>query len=83
MYKAKIYVTLRPSILDPKGKASHQALQSLGMHAITGVRMGKLIELDITADNEEQAHVLATDACEKLLANTVMEDYTIQISPKN
>ena len=79
MYKAKIYVTLRASILDPKGKASHHALQSLGMTAVKGVRMGKLIEMDIDAASEEDAKNVAADACEKLLANTVMEDYSIQI----
>ncbi len=81
MYKAKIYVTLRASILDPKGKASHHALHSLGMTSVKGVRMGKLIEMDIDAASEAEAKDVAAIACEKLLANTVMEDYTIQISP--
>ncbi len=79
MYKATIFVTLRPSILDPKGKASLHALQSLGMNSIKGVRMGKLIEMDIEADSEDNARSIAADSCEKLLANVVMENYHIDI----
>ncbi len=80
MYKAKIHVTLRKSILDPKGKATHQALQNLGLNQINNVRIGKLIELDIHADSEDNARELAETACNQLLANEVMEDYQIEIS---
>ena len=79
MYKAIIFVTLRPSILDPKGKASLHALQSLGMSSVKGVRMGKLIEMDIEAATEEDARSIAVESCEKLLANVVMENYHIDI----
>jgi phosphoribosylformylglycinamidine synthase subunit PurS len=79
MFKATIFVTLRPSILDPKGKASLHALQSLGMSAVQGVRMGKLIEMDIHATTEEDARAIAVESCEKLLANVVMENYHIDI----
>jgi phosphoribosylformylglycinamidine synthase subunit PurS len=79
MYKATIFVTLRPSILDPKGKASLHALQSLGMSTIKGVRMGKLIEMDIEASTEDEARAVAAESCEKLLANVVMENYHIDI----
>jgi phosphoribosylformylglycinamidine synthase subunit PurS len=79
MYKATIFVTLRPSILDPKGKASLHALQSLGMNAVKGVRMGKLIEMDIDASSEDDARAIAVDSCEKLLANVVMENFHIDI----
>jgi phosphoribosylformylglycinamidine synthase PurS subunit len=79
MYKATIFVTLRPSILDPKGKASHHALQSLGMSAVKGVRMGKLIEMDIDSSTEDEALAIAAESCEKLLANVVMENYHIDI----
>lgn len=79
MFKATIFVTLRPSILDPKGKASLHALQSLGMTSVKGVRMGKLIEMDIEASSEDDARAIAVDSCEKLLANTVMENYHIDI----
>lgn len=79
MFKAKVNITLRKSILDPKGKATHQALQNLGLNEIDQVRIGKLIELDIKADSEKAAHELADSACSKLLANEVMEDYQIEI----
>lgn len=79
MYKATVNVTLRKSILDPKGKATHQALQNLGMNEIDNVRIGKFIELDIDADSEEKARQIAEDACAQLLANEVMEDFTVTI----
>lgn len=80
MYKAKITVTLRKSILDPQGKATHHALQSLGLDSIKEVRIGKVIELNIDADNESKAQEVAHTASEKLLANPVMEDFNIEIS---
>ncbi|PKD43481.1 phosphoribosylformylglycinamidine synthase subunit PurS [Rhodohalobacter barkolensis] len=79
MYKAKVNVTLRKSILDPKGKATHHALQNLGLNDVKEVRIGKLIELDIEAETEDEARKIADTACTQLLANEVMEDYTIQI----
>lgn len=79
MYKAKVNVTLRKSILDPKGKASHHALQNLGLNEITNVRIGKLIELDIDTDNQSEAEKLANEACTRLLANEVMEDFQIEL----
>lgn len=79
MYKATVNVTLRKSILDPKGKAAHHALEDLGLSEINNVRIGKLIELDIDADDEEQAFEIAETACTKLLANEVMEDFEIEI----
>tara|TARA_R110002096_G_scaffold428478_4_gene640235 strand:+ start:22198 stop:22443 length:246 start_codon:yes stop_codon:yes gene_type:complete len=77
MYKAKIHVTLRPSILDPKGKAAHHALQNLGLSEVQQVRIGKFIELDIDASDKETATKIAESACAKLLANEVMEDFEI------
>lgn len=79
MYKAKVNITLRKSILDPKGKAAHHALQNLGLNNVNEVRIGKFIEMDIAADSEKEAHELADTACSKLLANEVMEDYQISI----
>lgn len=79
MYKAIVNVTLRKSILDPKGKAAHHALQNLGMKEIDKVRIGKLIEMSISADTEEKARAIAEDACVQLLANEVMEDFEITI----
>jgi phosphoribosylformylglycinamidine synthase len=79
MFKANINVTLRKSILDPKGKAANAALQNLGYSNIKDVRIGKFIELNIDAANESAARDAAKEACEKLLANEVMEDFTIEI----
>lgn len=80
MYKAKVHITLRPSILDPKGKATHHALQNLGLAEIKEVRIGKLIELEIDTDSEDEAREIAETACEKLLANEVMENFEISLS---
>lgn len=77
MYKAKITITLRPSILDPQGKAVLHALKSLGYAAAEQVRMGKFVEMWIDKETEADALHLAREACEKLLANPVMEDYAI------
>ena len=78
MYKAKVSVTLRPSILDPKGKAAHHALENLGLTNIERVRIGKFIEIDVQA-NEEEARSIVESACSKLLANEVMEDFDIHV----
>lgn len=77
MYKAKVNVTLRPSILDPKGKAAHHALQNLGLNDVQQVRIGKFIELDVNADSKDVATKIVESACAQLLANEVMEDYEI------
>jgi phosphoribosylformylglycinamidine synthase PurS subunit len=79
MYKAKVTITLRKSILDPQGKATHHALQNLGLQDVSEVRIGKMIELNINADSKEKAYKVAETASEKLLANPVMEDYEIEV----
>ncbi len=79
MYKANIRIILRPSILDPQGKAVHHALENLGHTAVERVRMGKYVELWIDAPTEEQAAEVAREACQKLLANPVMEDYAMTL----
>jgi len=80
MYKANVNITLRKSILDPKGKAAHHALHNLGLNSVEDVRIGKLIELDIDAGSEKEALDIAESACTQLLANEVMEDFTIEIT---
>jgi len=80
MYIAKIKITLRSSILDPQGKTVEHSLKSLGYDKIEDTRMGKYIELKINADSKEEAESIAEEACEKLLANPVMEDYEFEIS---
>lgn len=79
MFKANICITLRPSILDPQGKAVHHALESLGYEGVDRVRMGKYAELWIEAPDEAAAQRIAEEACNKLLANPVMEDYAITL----
>ncbi len=79
MFKANIHVTLRPSILDPQGKTVHHALGNLGYEAVEHVRMGKYVELWIDAESAEAAEHVARAACEKLLANPVMEDFTVSL----
>ena len=81
MYKANVYITLKDSILDPKGKATGQALQNLGLTAIEETRIGKFIELMISAENQADAEDIADTACRKLLANEVIENYEISIEP--
>lgn len=80
MYRADIRITLRPSILDPQGKAVQHALASGGLGAISDVRMGKLAQLHLDTADEDEAMRLARTACERLLANPVMEDATITLT---
>jgi phosphoribosylformylglycinamidine synthase len=81
MYKATISITLRPSILDPEGKTIHNALENLGYDQIDQVRMGKRAEVWIDEDEEAAAREVAREACEKLLANPVTENYEIELEP--
>jgi len=78
-FKATISVTLRPSILDPQGKAIQHALHNLGFAAVERVRVGKLIEMRIEADSAGEAETLSRSACQRLLANSVMEDFEIRV----
>ncbi len=79
MFKAIVTVKLRPSILDPEGKAIEHALQSLDFQQLSDVRVGKEIELTVDAADRDAAEQAVDDACRKLLANPVMEDYTIEL----
>ena len=79
MYKATISIRLRPSILDPQGKTVHHALGNLGYDAVQRVRMGTLAELWIDETTEAKARAVAEEACEKLLANPVTENYAITL----
>jgi len=79
LYQAKVIVTLRRSILDPQGKAVHHAVESLGMIAVEEIRMGKYIELKIDTPTKQDAERIAHEACARLLANPVMEDYTFTV----
>jgi phosphoribosylformylglycinamidine synthase PurS subunit len=77
LFKVTVKVTLRESILDPQGNATHHALQTLGFGSVDRVRIGKFVELSIDEDQEESAVEVASQACEKLLANPVIDDYQI------
>jgi phosphoribosylformylglycinamidine synthase len=77
--KAKIKVTLKNGVLDPQGKAIENALGALGFDGVNEVRQGKYIELDLTGDDEAAARSSLQQMCEKLLANTVIENYDIEI----
>jgi phosphoribosylformylglycinamidine synthase len=79
MFRSKIRVTLRPSILDPQGKAVGHAIASLGVDTVRDVRMGKYIELTVDGRNEAEARATTEDICRKLLANPVMEDFKYDI----
>ncbi len=79
MFTATITVTLRPSILDPEGKAIEHALHSLSLEQLAHVRVGKHIVLTVDTDDREAAEKMVDDACRKLLANLVMEDYTFTL----
>ncbi|MEN8894991.1 MAG: phosphoribosylformylglycinamidine synthase subunit PurS [Yoonia sp.] len=74
--KAKVHVMLKDGVLDPQGAAIQHALGSLGFDGVDGVRQGKVIELDL-ADGTSEATI--EDMCEKLLANTVIESYRVEV----
>lgn len=78
--KATVKITLKYGVLDPQGKAIEKSLGQLGFSGVNAVRQGKLIELDIDADTPEAAEKQITEMCEKLLANTVIENYDIQLN---
>ena len=75
--KATVTVTLKNGVLDPQGRAVHHALEGLGFDGVSDVRIGRLIELDV-ADGTDKAAL--TQMCEKLLANTVIENFSIEVS---
>ena len=77
--KARIRVTPKPGVLDPQGNAIKQALNSLGFTNVKDVRQGKYIELDLHEDNRTKVDADANSMCKKLLANTVIEDYSIEV----
>ncbi|MFK2826065.1 phosphoribosylformylglycinamidine synthase subunit PurS [Bacillus sp. B190/17] len=78
MYKVKVFVTLRESVLDPQGKAVQQSLTNLGYEGVQDVRIGKYMELAIDGDHQEVEKTVQ-EVCEKLLSNPVIEDYRYEI----
>jgi phosphoribosylformylglycinamidine synthase subunit PurS len=78
--KAKVHVTLKNGVLDPQGKAVQHALGVLGFAGVEGVRQGKFIEIDLAETDADAARRHVGEMCEKLLANTVIENYEIEIT---
>jgi phosphoribosylformylglycinamidine synthase subunit PurS len=78
--KAKIKVTLKNGVLDPQGKAIEHALGSMGFSGVNGVRQGKFFEVELAETDKAKAEVLLKQMCEKLIANTVIENYAIELA---
>ena len=77
--KARVHVMLKDGVLDPQGEAVRHALGSLGFSGVEGVRQGKVIEIDLVETDPEAARATVTEMCEKLLANTVIESYSVEL----
>ncbi|WP_035099004.1 phosphoribosylformylglycinamidine synthase subunit PurS [Devosia sp. LC5] len=80
MMKARVTVTLKNGVLDPQGQAIEGSLKSLGFSGVGAVRQGKVFDLALEGSDEAAARAALTNMCEKLLANTVIENYAIEIS---
>lgn len=78
-FLAKITITLREGILDVQGKTVEQALNSIEFDMMKNVRIGKYVELNLEAENESKAYELTKEACKKLIANPIIEDYKVII----
>jgi phosphoribosylformylglycinamidine synthase subunit PurS len=77
--KARVQIMLKDGVLDPQGEAVRHALGTLGFAGVEGVRQGKVIELDLAETDRDRAEAAAKAMCEKLLANTVIESYRVEI----
>ncbi|MCK0104337.1 phosphoribosylformylglycinamidine synthase subunit PurS [Pseudohalocynthiibacter sp. F2068] len=78
--KARVHVMLKNGVLDPQGEAVRHALGTLGFEGVEAVRQGKVIELDLTETDKAKAEASVAKMCEKLLANTVIESYSVEIA---
>jgi phosphoribosylformylglycinamidine synthase len=79
-YHARIYVTLRSSVLDPAGTAVESGLKQMGYTEVESVRIGKYVEMELSANDEEQAKQHLDEMCDRLLANTVIENYCFELT---
>ncbi|WP_427451311.1 phosphoribosylformylglycinamidine synthase subunit PurS [Litorimonas sp. WD9-15] len=79
--KALVYVGLKPGVLDPQGRTIARSLNDLGFDEVTNALQGKVIELTLNGEDAEAAEARVTEMCEKLLANTVIENYRIEMQP--
>ena len=77
--KARVFVTLKPSVFDPQGKTIADALHALGYPGVHDVRQGKYFELDLDSGSADQARAMAIDVADRLLANPVIESYRVEI----
>ena len=80
--RARVLVTLKPSVFDPQGRTIAEALHSLGYATVQDVRQGKYFELDVEAGSPDEARALASEVADKLLANPVIESYRVEIPEK-
>ncbi|MEX2248639.1 MAG: phosphoribosylformylglycinamidine synthase subunit PurS [Parvibaculum sp.] len=80
--KARIKVTLKNGVLDPQGKAIEGALGALGFSGVEGVRQGKYIEVELAEKDRAKAAAVIDEMCKKLLANTVIENYAVELDEK-
>ena len=78
--KTRVYVTLKNGVLDPQGKAIHHALEGLGFSGVNEVRQGKVIELELAESDPQKAREAVERMCATLLANTVIENYRIEVA---
>ncbi|MDH4065495.1 MAG: phosphoribosylformylglycinamidine synthase subunit PurS [Acidobacteriota bacterium] len=79
--RARVYVTLKPSVFDPQGRVVADALQTLGYQDVTDVRQGKFFDLDLSDTDPEAARARVTEMADKLLANPVIESYRVEVLP--
>ena len=77
--KISAIVTLKKEVLDPQGKVVNQTLKNMGYQNITNVRQGKYFEIEIEESDKDKAKIVAEEICKKLLTNTVIEDYKINL----
>ncbi len=78
--KARVFVTLKDGILDPQGKAIEGALRSLGINGVESVRQGKIFDVELAAKDHAAAQELLRQACEKLLANQIVENFKVEVA---
>ena len=77
--RARVFVTLKPSVFDPQGRTIADALHSLGYNSVEDVRQGKYFELDLATAERDKAKALAAEVADKLLANPVIESYRVEV----
>jgi phosphoribosylformylglycinamidine synthase len=77
--KARVFVTLKPSVFDPQGRTIAEALHSMGYAGVSDVRQGKYFELDLQAGSDDEARSMAAEVADRLLANPVIESYRIEL----